>query len=158
MPGLPSIVVAIGSLQVRLDPSVLTTFRRFRQTVGSTEACGILLGLQWADRWEITEATPPQLTDQRSFLHYFRRRKGHVEVAAQRWEESKGLIGYVGEWHTHPESSARPSRKDIDSTAKIARTNASSTLSIVVGNPGCIMLMFDATGNLSASTPFRILP
>ncbi|ROZ79848.1 Mov34/MPN/PAD-1 family protein [Ramlibacter sp. WS9] len=158
MPGLPSLVVAIGGQQVRLDLSVLTTFRHFRQTGNRPEACGILLGLQWADRWEITEATPPQLTDQRSFLYFLRERKGHIDMAMRRWEESQGLIGYLGEWHTHPESRARPSRKDIESAAKIARTNASSILSIVVGDPECTMLMFDSFGNLSASTPFRVLP
>jgi integrative and conjugative element protein (TIGR02256 family) len=38
----------------------------------------------------------------------------------QVFEESDGRLRYLGDWHTHPRDSARPSRVDANSAAEIA--------------------------------------
>lgn len=130
-------IVPVGSLEIGLDDSVLAAFRLWQQSDRSPEACGILLGMQWPARWEVTEATPPQRTDRRSRLHYVREVPGHLDIAQRRWEESAGLIGYLGEWHTHPQSRAEPSGTDLREAALLSSRNGAAVLSIVVGRLQC---------------------
>lgn len=93
--------------------------------------------MQWPARWEVTEATPPQRTDRRSRLHYVREVRGHLDIAQRRWKESAGLIGYLGDWHTHPQLRAEPSSTDLREAALLSRRNGAAVLSIIVGRRQC---------------------
>jgi integrative and conjugative element protein (TIGR02256 family) len=137
MSRLLGVVVDGGAAHIGLDPAVVGTFRSWRQGRFAPEACGILLGMQWPTRWEVTEATPPQLGDRRRQHSYVRETPDHMEIAMSRWEQSGGLIGYLGEWHTHPESHASPSSRDLAELCKISQRNRTLTLSIVVGHKTC---------------------
>lgn len=148
-------LVSIGSFHIVLDPSALATFRRWKQPAHAAEACGILLGMQWPVRWEVTEATSPQPSDRRGRFHYVREVDGHLDIARQRWEESAGLIGYLGEWHTHPQSCAQPSGTDLRETAALSRRNGFPVLSIVVGRSRCTAFVMDE-GRLVGMQPFDL--
>jgi integrative and conjugative element protein (TIGR02256 family) len=137
-------IVLDGSLEIRFDDSVLAVFRQWRQSDRAPEACGILLGMQWPARWEVTEATLPQRTDRRSRLHYVREVPGHLDIAQRRWEESAGLVGYLGEWHTHPQSRAEPSSTDLREAALLSKRNGAMVLSVVVGHRQCTAFLADA--------------
>lgn len=137
MPRLLGVMIEGGPVHIGLDPAVVGTFRSWRQGRFAPEACGILLGMQWSTRWEVTEATPPQSGDRRQQCSYVREMQGHMQIATDRWQHSGGLIGYLGEWHTHPQSHASPSGKDLAELCKISQRNRTLTVSIVVGHKSC---------------------
>lgn len=131
------------NLRIVVHQSVIDDLKAFRQIGNSDiEACGILLGRLYEGAIEVTQYTPPQLSDERTRYSYVRSRTGHLEIATKIWEESNGLVGYVGEWHTHPESQPLPSSKDIIEAKKIAKANLEKLLAIVIGTTsGCIFMV-----------------
>jgi integrative and conjugative element protein (TIGR02256 family) len=113
--------------------------------------------MQWPERWEVTEATPPQASDRRSHVSYTREANGHRQIAQRRWQESNGLIGYLGEWHSHPEPNASPSRKDIIELAQVSRRLKADLISVVVGYYGGTV-MFAHNGRMLDRKPFHLGP
>jgi len=78
--------------------------RRYRQVRRrDPEAGGVLLGIRRGPHFEIVEVTAPQTMDGRSRYSFLRTGKVHRRL---------GLVGYLGEWHTHPEKSPAPSWTD----------------------------------------------
>lgn len=128
------LIIEMTCTQVAIDAHALLTFSQYQQTKRSSyEACGILLGREWEETLEVTEATPPQKSDRRHRTGYVRMTAGHLVLARKSWKASKGLIGYLGEWHTHPEDHANPSNQDLQSSRELARRNSCRVLSIIVG-------------------------
>lgn len=98
---------------VYFRPEVIRTFERHRQTDDrQSEAGGILLGCRRGRHFEIVHATAPFLGDKQWRTGFIRNKRGHQEVATSLWKASHGAIGYVGEWHTHPELMPIPSFVD----------------------------------------------
>lgn len=120
---------------VYFDQSVLDIFERHIQSDSGTEAGGILLGHVRGKHLEILEASEPTPQDRR--LRYFFERMiyGHKGLAERRWQESKGLIRYVGEWHTHPQDVPSPSPTDLCEWQKLARARSDRRpmLAVIVG-------------------------
>lgn len=128
------LIVEMTGMRVVIDAPALLKFSEYRQTgVSSREACGILLGREWEGTLEITEATPPQESDRRHRSSYVRMTAGHLALARESWKASQGLVGYLGEWHSHPEDHASPSGQDLQSSRELARRNSCRVLSIIVG-------------------------
>lgn len=116
-------------------PEVLAVFKRFIQGQSDAEAGGLLLGHVRDIHLEILEATIPTPTDRR-FKYLFERLPfGHSIIANRRWSASKGLIRYVGEWHTHPQDNPTPSSTDIYEWEKLARhrLDGRPLLAVIVG-------------------------
>lgn len=102
------------------------------------EACGVLLGRQYDHAFEITDFTRPQKTDLRTRASFQRERDGHVDQAVLKWKESNGLVGYLGEWHTHPEKVPTPSKTDLREMNILAKHNHSFIVLIILGTEmGC---------------------
>ncbi|MET9001739.1 ThiF family adenylyltransferase [Amycolatopsis sp. NPDC004169] len=57
------------------------------------------------------------------------------EFASQLRYRSRGLIGYLGMWHSHPWHRVEPSATDRAAMAQITRNDAPAVLLIVGGNP-----------------------
>ena len=92
----------------------LTTFASHMQRkLSDSEAGGVLLGQRRGRHLEVTYATSPFPTDSRKRTAFIREPDGHQEEASRRWQLSKGRVGYVGEWHTHPERQPTPSSIDV---------------------------------------------
>jgi integrative and conjugative element protein (TIGR02256 family) len=98
---------------VVLARSVLQTFTRFIQNEDKPEAGGILLGYRRGDHFEVVHATEPTQFDTQSRHHFKRESEIHAKAASDMWASSHGHIGYIGEWHTHPESTPSPSCLDL---------------------------------------------
>jgi len=130
--------------RVLVTSDVVSYLKRFRQhRRQSREACGILLGYEWDRTSKITHATPPQKTDKRSRHGYIRDITGHVAIATEIWHNSNHKIGYLGEWHTHPESVPNPSAIDVREANIISRRNASPVISLILGKThGCVFIAF----------------
>lgn len=125
---------------VVISESPLQLFDEYRQNdPKQPEAGGILLGHRRGQHLHIIHATQPYPTDKRSTIRFVREKNGHEEEACHWWRTSQGKIGYLGEWHTHPEPIPRPSLVDLLEWAKLA-TNSfhkTSMLAVIVGTAGC---------------------
>lgn len=97
------------------------------------EAGGVLLGLRRGPHIEVVNITTPMVGDFRSRTTFLRRDPGHFEFAQRLWRESNGTIGYVGEWHTHPESWPVPSCVDNAEWRKVLRLEQRLTIFVIVG-------------------------
>lgn len=97
-----------------VEPQIFQVLAPFRQHGPSApESGGILLGFRRGPHLHIVEATLPTSSDQRSRFGFKRHAKAHQAAAMRRWKESDETMGYMGEWHTHPEDHPSPSGTDL---------------------------------------------
>lgn len=78
------------------------------------EAGGVLLGrrLIMSDDVVVDEVTIPMDGDERGRSRFHRARRRHQEAIQYAWDRSQGTVGYLGEWHSHPENRPTPSLVD----------------------------------------------
>lgn len=75
---------------------------------------GILLGRISEDGEVFIDiATEPSIWDISNCLSFVRRKDPSQDTINRMWKKSKGIINYLGEWHTHPFASNRPSNGDL---------------------------------------------
>lgn len=104
----------------------------------SKEAGGILLGRQISGTLDIVldEITTPSIDDRQTRFSFFRSKRltqARIEAA---WTESSGTLNYLGEWHTHPEDTPRPSCIDRAGWRSLSRKGVfqlDSLLFVIVG-------------------------
>lgn len=116
--------------------NVLQVFHEFRQAqVDASEAGGVLLGYVRGDHLEVVEATRPTPWDRRLRYLFERFPKGHELIVKARWDATEGKLRYLGEWHTHPESTPYPSSTDLIEWRKKAneRVDGRPLLAVIVG-------------------------
>lgn len=98
-----------------VEGALVEKMRTFRQdSPGKLEGGGILLGYRRGPHLHLADATTPSSEDRRARTSFHRAAKYHQEVALTRWSESGGVLDYLGEWHTHPESEPNPSLLDLE--------------------------------------------
>ncbi|WP_457374776.1 Mov34/MPN/PAD-1 family protein [Pseudomonas tolaasii] len=134
---------------VHLLPEVLDTFHAFVQGPQHLEAGGILLGCVRGPHLQIIEATTPSPRDRRSKFSFERDDYYHDATAIKRWEESAGIIRYLGEWHTHPENYPSPSSTDLREWRTLAesRIDGRPLLALIVGRKGLHLELMGPGGN-----------
>ncbi|GAA3438286.1 ThiF family adenylyltransferase [Kutzneria kofuensis] len=129
--------------QVRVDPAASAGIRAEIERVAEfkdldCETGGYLLGqIDQASRvvW-ITEAPPPPpgseatATSVKLIPDFVR------QVVAERRARTRGLVDWVGTWHTHPHSEPNPSSLDVSTAAGLAEERGALLLLIVGGGPG----------------------
>ncbi|WP_081497031.1 Mov34/MPN/PAD-1 family protein [Methylobacterium sp. GXF4] len=87
------------------------------------ERGGILLGFRKVEALQITSLTFPGPWDSATATRFFRSNRAHRMRAIREWLRSGMTIDWVGEWHTHPGSSASPSSVDQSSWRAIAKSS-----------------------------------
>ncbi|BFU45635.1 ThiF family adenylyltransferase [Krasilnikovia sp. MM14-A1004] len=129
--------------QVRVEPAVWATMRREAALMAGrrgphVETGGLLLGqIDRASRvvW-VTEAggLPPGSVaeDRRLELEPAVARR----LAAERRRATRGMVAYIGTWHTHPDDAARPSADDETAMRKIVADGGPALLIILGGTEG----------------------
>lgn len=96
-----------------IDKIAFDQINCFRQKeISQPEACGVIIGERKDKHFFIRKFTPPMSTDFRTRCSCKRNNEGHQELVDQLHLESKGSLQYLGEWHSHPQLSAKPSTKD----------------------------------------------
>jgi integrative and conjugative element protein (TIGR02256 family) len=127
--------------KVLVEPSVLSLIYGHRQfAVARLEAGGILLGFRRDPHLHVTTATEPRESDSRARTRFDRRDASHHRAAIDAWHTSGGTMDYVGEWHTHPETSPRPSSLDLFEWRKICSRTATPMVFAICGNNGTIWM------------------
>jgi integrative and conjugative element protein (TIGR02256 family) len=102
--------------RVKLSAEARFVVEQFRQHhEAAKEAGGVLLGrhIRGTQNVVIDEVTTPMRWDGRSRYSFRRRACLHQRVIDERWRESGGTCQYLGEWHTHPETTPTPSGTDL---------------------------------------------
>lgn len=121
---------------VIFTPEVLRIFGNYRQTVFcQPEAGGILLGHRRGKHLEVVLATEPTQEDKCSAFSFIREAAGHAELAKSAWLQGGKAIDYLGEWHTHPQTTPIPSTIDRREWNKLVQVHPTKSpfLVIVVG-------------------------
>ncbi|MCL7455922.1 Mov34/MPN/PAD-1 family protein [Micromonospora sp. MSM11] len=97
------------------------------------ETGGILLGFRTPSLIVVTR-TVTVADPQSSRCGYLRRyRQAQARMAVERGD-APPVVGYVGEWHTHP-ADIGPSRTDLRALAAIARLTQGPVALVVLANP-----------------------
>ncbi|RMP68465.1 hypothetical protein ALQ19_200147 [Pseudomonas syringae pv. berberidis] len=133
---------------VYFSQNVLEIFERHIQSDEGTEAGGILLGHVRGKHLEVLEASEPTCQDRRLRYFFERMIHGHKSLANRRWQETNGLVRYIGEWHTHPQEMPSPSYIDLDEWETLAKSRADlrPLLAVVVGRQNLHVELMHADG------------
>ena len=127
----------INGLEIIINNKVLEKMIKFFELCKQCETGGILLG-KFSRKKKIIEVDEIyEIKANNSSCVTYRR---NVDIAQKiidrRWKETKGLLNYVGEWHTHPKMTALPSQTDILTLTEIILKTESilpGTIMIIVG-------------------------
>lgn len=84
------------------------------------EQGGLLLGYRKKSGLQITGFTLPQRSDLASPMIFKRNSEGHAQLALKAWEKSRGIVDWIGEWHTHPGGNSAPSTTDIANWVRLS--------------------------------------
>lgn len=127
----------INGLEIIINNKVLEKMTKFFGLCKQCETGGILLG-KFSRKKKIIEVDEIyEIKANNSTCVAYKR---NVDIAQKiidrRWKETKGLLNYVGEWHTHPKMTALPSQTDILTLTEIILKTESilpGTIMIIVG-------------------------
>jgi integrative and conjugative element protein (TIGR02256 family) len=111
------------SWQVRIDAHVVEKVRALMRKAGKKETGGLLLGLAHRKRQVIyvTDILPPSKDSKGTPYAFKRGVKDYPEIVDDVEAYTGGIIGYVGEWHTHPGGPAELSPTDHRAVGKIRK-------------------------------------
>lgn len=105
----------VGKWRVTASRSVLNAIRQWRDRSAPAETGGILLGTVDLERrvLHVTGALPAPPDSVQQPTYFVRGEKNLAPQVGAIARASAGMVGYVGEWHSHPDGAAlRPSGDD----------------------------------------------
>jgi integrative and conjugative element protein (TIGR02256 family) len=130
-----------GLREVRIDNRVLRILREYEQKDREPESGGILLGIVCNNHDSIIKITKPNELDTRGFSFFNRARKPAQLQINKSWNNSRGCLIYLGEWHTHSEINPKPSvidKKMIEKTFKETKMEINYLYLVIIGNKNTI--------------------
>ena len=115
--GAPGWSARVGARAIR---AMQNQFRKG----GHAERGGILLGVVHRKRRVIyvTDAIAPSSDSLGTAKLFVRGVRDYPDVLLEAETKTGGMIGYVGEWHTHPKGPSTPSPRDLASVRELARS------------------------------------
>lgn len=123
--------------RILIESNVLGALDPFRQRdLSSPEAGGILLGFRRGIHLHVVDLTTPHPDDTRRRTGFHREATEHQRIALARWSVSGGRMDYLGEWHTHPECSPKPSVIDRKEWKVIVAHRTTPMLFLILGTMG----------------------
>lgn len=122
---------------ILVEAKVISLIDSYRQDrFFKKEAGGILLGYRRGLHIHVSDATRPQRKDVRTRFSFDRKDPHHQWYADELWNKSGGVVGYLGEWHTHPEQSPKPSSVDTGDWLRIVKAHDTSCVFVIGGTAG----------------------
>lgn len=100
--------------EVYLHESVLLVFKKAIQKEVDNEKFGVIIGSKTNEKetYWIERITTPFTKDSSTFSSFLLQDPHHQLSVDRAFEISNGRLGYLGTWHTHPESHPSPSEVD----------------------------------------------
>lgn len=118
---------------IEIQLSALIIFRKYIQVDSKKEAGGVLVGKRLKNGdLVIVCASEPTSLDIRTSFSFRKYPKSHKIFISNYQSESNGFIGFVGEWHSHPEKIPTPSKTDYKYWRKIMRNNNDDSLVFII--------------------------
>ena len=118
-----------------IEPGVEEIWNNHRQIKArSPEAFGILIGSceELTGHCRIESVTTPNKLDIQSRFQFLLKDPEHQKTVDQAYRQSQGHLGYLGTWHTHPETNPNPSTVDIKDWLKCESRNPDRPLFFVI--------------------------
>lgn len=114
------------------------------------ETGGILLGRIVRNKSMVILEQARVVGSKRKFrLAYVRNNRKAQKIINEVWMESKGVVNYIGEWHTHPNIAPIPSNTDRDTILEQTVEKNSNffpyTLLVIIGKDERITLTISNT-------------
>jgi len=124
------LVFMFGDLVVDILPEAISTMLHHRQQrFYARESGGQMFARLSENRWRIEVATGPRGGDRRGRFHFWPDRQAEQDEINRFYDRG---LEFVGDWHTHPEDTPRPSRNDIKSVENIVRESFHSLPGILM--------------------------
>ena len=123
-----------GPLTVHLDQGLEDKLRQLRAERLPAESGGVLLGYHDLNLGEavIVDVLPPPPDSRHSTGHFERGVEGLLESYSEVQRRTGNVVGYLGEWHSHPPGhSARQSPDDLLQLFKLALGMADDGLPVI---------------------------
>jgi integrative and conjugative element protein (TIGR02256 family) len=126
-------------IEIVWDEGLRAKLRKMRAEGLPRESGGVLLGYMdaLAERIYVVDALSPPPDSYRSREEFGRGIEGLAPRVKQAMDRTANIVGYIGEWHSHPEGvEADPSRKDaflLISLAETLRQDGVPALMLIVG-------------------------
>lgn len=115
------------------------------------ETGGFLLGLRRGASIEVSEFTPQAAQDQADGSSFERIDPEHQRRATKAWVKANGLVGLVGDWHSHPFGTGAASRTDKSAWRALVEAMAGPGVGIiVVDDELCVFALRDSWSGLRA--------
>ena len=117
-----------------LADHVLDYLSRYRQTRKSLSEAGAVFATITGTEILVSDITGPRKSDKRFRFLYIPDRNLEQEEINNRFASG---LHYVGDWHTHPEPAAKPSRQDLQSMCECVRRSThqlNAFLLVIVGS------------------------
>lgn len=102
------------NISIEIPTDICKELLQYRQNAMMNESGGILLGKKQngSNKYEITRVTTPSKDDFSTCCSFIRNKKKAQTILNEEWQKSKGVVNYLGEWHTHSVPNPRPSYVD----------------------------------------------
>lgn len=132
----------MGAWIVYWDVGLEEEMRAMRKQALPNETGGILLGTidHKAHTIHLVEACPAPVDSVVSLASFTRGKHGVAEARQACLERTRGMVDYVGEWHSHPRAtSATPSMVDVELLSRLANSLSADgvpALMVIVGDKG----------------------
>lgn len=139
--------------RILIEPFVLSTLMRFRQTDPTAPESGcILLGYRRGMHLHVSMVTTPQPGDTQHRYGFRRQAHGHQQIALDLWKAERETMDYLGEWHTHPETVPTPSSIDTGEWGKICAKKSESVMFLILGTRNVLWVGAGRRGELRGET------
>jgi integrative and conjugative element protein (TIGR02256 family) len=122
---MPPLIAGERGLEIVWDEGLRAKLRDMRAYGIPNESGGVLLGYMDAicGRIYVVDALAPPRDSYRSREEFGRGVEGLESRVKQVMDRTANIVGYIGEWHSHPEGvEADPSRKDAFLLIRLAET------------------------------------
>jgi len=101
-------------VKVRIPKTIIEELNSYKQVdVHAVESAGLLIGYNRGDVYTINRITCPQEKDTQKRSYFKLDHASHQKVVDECHASSDGILGYIGTWHTHPQSVPSPSTIDL---------------------------------------------
>jgi integrative and conjugative element protein (TIGR02256 family) len=139
-------------MEIVFSNNILNKMLSFRQSSGNLpESGGIITGLIYNHAICAIDCSIPTSYDKQNRFNFIRSKEGAQCFLDEKFLTSRGREIYLGEWHTHPENSPKPSTTDLSSFKKTIKNNLLNShifIMVIIGLCEIYIGVFNNLGQL----------